>query len=195
MSRYRGPRIKVIKRLGELPGFTNKPFISKKTLKAEKAIIQGSQYSIRLQTKQKLRYHYGITEKKLIQYVQKAKKAKKSTGKILLQLLEMRLDNILYRANITTTIASARQLVNHGHIYINNKKIDIPSYSCKPGCKISFSDKLSKLNQIGSQKSQIPSHLFLNKDNSTIMVQNYLSDNEAGLKLNKLFVIEYYSRS
>ena len=192
MSRYRGPRSKIIKRLGNLPGFTNKLKFKKSLIKTENPSKQGSQYSIRLKTKQKLRYYYGITERKLIQYIQQAKRSKESTGKILLELLEMRLDNILYRANITSTIPAARQLINHGFVYINNKKVTIPSYLCKPHLIISFS-KEKKFKNL--KNLHTPTHLSLNVDDVTIKVNNLVNVNEIGLKINELFVIEYYSRS
>ena len=100
MARYRGPRVKIIRRLGELPGLTTKgpnrlyppgqhgPAASRQKL---------SQYRVRLQEKQKLRYNYGITERQLVNYVKKSRKGKGSSGKILLSLLEMRLDNIVFR--------------------------------------------------------------------------------------------------
>ena len=91
-----------------------------------------SDYLIRLKVKQRLRYNYGLTERQLIKYVKKAKKSKESTGQVLLQLLEMRLDNIVFRLGMSPTIMAARQLVNHGHICVNTKKVDIASYNCKP---------------------------------------------------------------
>ena len=84
MSRYKGPRLKIIRRLGDLPGFTSKTSKRQKMGSKKKS----SQYGVRLETKQKLRYHYGITEQKLIQYIQKARRLKGSTGKLLLQLLD-----------------------------------------------------------------------------------------------------------
>ena len=84
MSRYKGPRLKIIRRLGELPGLTRKKYI-RPIMNLKKKV---SQYGIRLETKQKLRYHYGITEQKLVRYVKKARNVKGSTGELLLQLLE-----------------------------------------------------------------------------------------------------------
>lgn len=84
MSRYKGPRLKIIKRLGELPGLTSKKLVSK-NIDSKKKL---SQYGIRLETKQKLRYHYGVTEKQLIRYIKKARNLKGSTGELLLQLLD-----------------------------------------------------------------------------------------------------------
>ncbi|KAI4980584.1 hypothetical protein ZWY2020_021069 [Hordeum vulgare] len=90
------------------------------------------QYRIRLQEKQKLRFHYGLTERQLLRYVHIAGKAKRSTGQVLLQLLEMRLDNILFRLGMASTIPWARQLVNHRHILVNGRIVNIPSFRCKP---------------------------------------------------------------
>ena len=84
MSRYKGPKLKIIRRLGNLPGLTRKDSIRQKVDSKKKS----SQYGIRLETKQKLRYHYGITEQQLIRYIQKARRLKGSTGKLLLQLLD-----------------------------------------------------------------------------------------------------------
>lgn len=107
-----------------------------------------SDYLIRLKVKQRLRYNYGITEKQLINYVRKAKRSKESTGQVLLQLLEMRLDNIVFRLNMAPTIVAARQLINHGHIRVNNKKVNIPSYMCKQQDVISVAMKSSSLKLV-----------------------------------------------
>ena len=142
MSRYRGPRLRIIRKLGELPGFTTKSS-ARQTPPGQHgtSVKKLSQYGIRLQEKQKLRFNYGITESQLIRYVRKARKIKGSTGEILLQLLEMRLDNIVFRLGIAPTIAAARQLIGHGHIIVNNEKVTIPSYQCKPKDSISVSKK------------------------------------------------------
>jgi len=105
-----------------------------------------SQYGIRLQEKQKLRFNYGITERQLIRYVRQARSAKNSTGEVLLQLLEMRLDNIVFRLGLAPTIPAARQLINHGHFLVNNKKVDIPSYQCKQNDKITVSNRKQSPN-------------------------------------------------
>ena len=107
-----------------------------------------SQYAIRLQEKQKLRFNYGLTESQLIKYVQIARKSKGATGEILLQLLEMRLDNVIFRLGITPTIASARQLISHGHIIVNGQKVNIPSYQCQIKDIISVSSKKNSRNLI-----------------------------------------------
>nr|AYD72518.1 30S ribosomal protein S4 [Dasycladus sp. HV04045] len=202
MSRYRGPRLRIIRRLGKLPGLSNKlptvkTFPGQHGAATEKK--KKSPYFIRLKEKQKLRYNYGLTEKQLVQYVKQAKKIKGSTGEILLQLLEMRLDNIIYRFGLAPTIVAARQLVSHGHILINDQKITIPSYQCKKKDIISIKNQknsqtlIAKYQESNKQRS-IPGHLSFNKENMVGAVNQIINRNEVGLSLNELFVIEYYSR-
>nr|YP_009992432.1 ribosomal protein S4 [Angiopteris yunnanensis]YP_010576344.1 ribosomal protein S4 [Angiopteris fokiensis]QNN90617.1 ribosomal protein S4 [Angiopteris yunnanensis]UZN43885.1 ribosomal protein S4 [Angiopteris fokiensis] len=204
MSRYRGPRLRLIRRLKDLPGLTNKTLKSKK---AQIAIDQSaskkiSQYCIRLEAKQRLRFNHGLTERQLLKYVRIAGKAKGSTGQVLLQLLEMRLDNILFRLGMSPTIPAARQLVNHRHILVNNRLVDIPSYRCKPKDIISVRDQtnsqiLVKKNLESLNKDQIPEHLTLSslEDNKPQgFVNRIVTRDSIGLDINELLVVEYYSR-
>ena len=147
MSRYRGPKIRIVRRLGELPGLTAKT-TTRETLPGQHKKVRGKQnnissYSIRLQEKQKLRYNYGLTEKQLFSYVKEARRLKGSTGSVLIQLLEMRLDNIVYRLGIGNTIPASRQIVNHGHIYVNGKKVTIPSFQCSPNDVIEVRNRVT----------------------------------------------------
>jgi small subunit ribosomal protein S4 len=141
MARYRGAKLRITRRLGDLPGLT-----SKKGKLTQRPGQHGStqkkltQYAIRLEEKQKLRFNYGISEKQLMNYIRQAKKIKGATGTILLQLLEMRLDNIIFRLGMAPTVASARQLVGHKHILVNNSCVSIPSYQCQPGDVIAIKD-------------------------------------------------------
>lgn len=141
MSRYRGPRLKIIRRLKTLPGLTSKRPKNRKDSMNRSSSRKISQYRIRLEEKQKLRFHYGLTERQLLKYVRIARRAKGSTGQVLLQLLEMCLDNILFRLGMAPTIPGARQLVNHGHIRVNDHMVDIPSYPCKPQDVITIRDQ------------------------------------------------------
>jgi small subunit ribosomal protein S4 len=202
MSRYTGPRLRIIRRLGKLPGLTTKS-TNRNSLPGQHAILQKqkkySQYAIRLQEKQKLRYNYGINEKQLIKYVRVAKKLKGSTGEILLQLLEMRLDNIIFRLGLAPTIVAARQYISHGHFLVNNKKINIPSYQCKINDIISISIKKKSKNLIQNnlnvQNSVVlPSHLNFDKDNFSAKVLGLSNRQSINLDLNELLIIEYYSR-
>lgn len=139
--KYRGPRVKIARKLGPLLGLTNK---LGKIKKKKQTITPGQRgknhkfflknkttYGLRLLEKQKLRYYYNITERQLIRYVKLAKKMKGATGTILMRLLNLRLDTIVFRLGIAPTIPAARQLINHGHIEVNKIKVDIPSYICK----------------------------------------------------------------
>lgn len=205
MVRYRGPRLRIIRRLGQLPGFTQKQ-TSRKTLPGQhtrsnsKRKNKLSQYGVRLQEKQKLRYHFGLTERQLMNYVKKARLLKGPTGEILLGLLEMRLDNILYRLGMAPTIPAARQLINHGHILVNEQKVDIASYPCKTKDVISIIDKKPIRDQVlqflkNLQKNfRVPSHLVLNREYFTGIIQDKPNPKARGLKVNELLIIEYYSR-
>nr|ADD29923.1 ribosomal protein S4 [Phoradendron leucarpum] len=200
MSRYRGPRFKKIRRLGALPGLTNKrprsgsdirnPFPSGK---------KRSHYRIRLEEKQKLRFHYCLTERQLLKYVRIAGKAKGASGRVLLQLLEMRLDNILFRLGMTSTISGARQLINHRHILVNERIVDIPSYRCKPQEIITArNEKKSQVliqNHVDSSShKELPKHLTLHPFQYKGFVNQIIDSQWVGLKINELLVVEYYSR-
>nr|YP_010268438.1 ribosomal protein S4 [Pseudocodon convolvulaceus]QTZ17914.1 ribosomal protein S4 [Pseudocodon vinciflorus]UIG86646.1 ribosomal protein S4 [Pseudocodon convolvulaceus] len=196
MSRYRGPYFKKIRRLGALPGLTQKSLIDESKKKKQ---LKKSQYRIRLEEKQKLRFHFGLTERQLLKYVRIAGKAKGPTGQVLLQLLEMRLDNILFRLGMARTIPGARQLVNHRHILVNGRIVDIPSYRCKPRDIITAKDEqkskaLIKNSLNSSLPKEVPNHLTLNPVQYKGLVNRIIDSNRVGLKINELLVVEYYSR-
>nr|YP_010943546.1 ribosomal protein S4 [Trachelospermum jasminoides]QGS64820.1 ribosomal protein S4 [Trachelospermum jasminoides]WLV27137.1 ribosomal protein S4 [Trachelospermum jasminoides] len=199
MSRYRGPRLKKIRRLGALPGLTNKRPRAGNDLRNQSRLGKKSQYRIRLEEKQKLRFHYGLTERQLLKYVRIAGKAKGSTGQVLLQLLEMRLDNILFRLGMASTIPAARQLVNHRHIFVNGHIVDIPSYRCKPRDIITAKDEqkskaLIQKSLDSSPHQELPSHLILQPFQYKGLVNQIIDSKWVGLKINELLVVEYYSR-
>lgn len=211
MARYRGPRLRIVRRLGELPGLTQKNCTRdfppgqhgpKKRGGAQKT--KESQYAVRLKEKQKLRFNYGISERQLISYVREARRRKGSTGEILLQLLEMRLDNIVFRLGFAPTIAAARQLISHGHILINNQRVNIPSYICKVNDSISvasnsqkFLKKLIETFINDHPKNTIfatAPHLDVNTDKFQAVVRDTVSRESVGLQINELLVVEFYSR-
>nr|YP_009240373.1 30S ribosomal protein S4 [Gymnochlora stellata]BAU62507.1 30S ribosomal protein S4 [Gymnochlora stellata] len=189
MARYRKSRVKIIRRLGKLPGFTTKTTkrVSNTNLK------RLSQYSLHLREKQKLRYNYGVTENELIKYVTLSRKRKGNTGSVLLELLEMRLDTIIYRSGITKTIVEARQLVNHGHVFVNNVKVTIPGYSCSISDKIIL--KTSLIEESQKELENNISHLLVNNNNNilTITITNNPNISILGFTINVLLVLEYYS--
>ena len=200
MSRYRGPRVRIIRRLGALPGLTNKtPQLKTNSINQSISNKKISQYRIRLEEKQKLRFHYGITERQLLNYVRIARKAKGSTGQVLLQLLEMRLDNVIFRLGMAPTIPGARQLVNHRHILVNDHIVNIPSYRCKPQDFITIKDRQKSQAIISknidfSQKYKVPNHLTFDSLKKKGLVNQILDNESIGLKINELLVVEYYSR-
>jgi small subunit ribosomal protein S4 len=201
MSRYRGPKLRIIRRIGKLPGLSSKT--SKKTGLPGQQLIsntkKSSQYSIRLKEKQKLRFNYGITERQLLNYVKKARKKKGSSGKILLSLLEMRLDNIIFRLGFAVSVVAARQLICHGHICVNNKLVNIPSFLCKPSYIITITNsntsKILILRNLNNFENLVlPQHLSFNKDNLEAKVLSFVNRKSISLVVNELLVVEYYSR-
>jgi small subunit ribosomal protein S4 len=196
MSRYRGPRLRIIRRLGDLPGFTSKT--TERTYPpgqhgAGKAGKKSSlsEYGIRLQEKQKLRFNYGLSERQLFSYVKEARRLPGATGAILLQLLEMRLDSIVFRLGLAPTIPSARQLITHGGIKINQKKVNIPSFQCKPKDVIELK---SKKALVENPSREVPSYLELDKENKKGTVLSIIAREEVGLTINELLIVEFYSR-
>ncbi|KAL5556365.1 hypothetical protein UlMin_038601 [Ulmus minor] len=165
MSRYRGPQFKKIRRLGALLGLTSKNPRTGNNLKNQSCRGKKSQYRIRLEEKQKLCFHYGLIKQQLLKYV-------------LLKLLEMHLDNILFRLGMTLTIPQARQLVNHRHILVNGGIVDILSYRCKPRDII----------------IELPKHLTLHPFQDKGLVNQIIDSKWVALKINELLVVEYYSR-
>jgi small subunit ribosomal protein S4 len=200
MARYSGAKLRITRRLGDLPGLTSK--IRKRVSRPGQHGATNkklTQYAIRLEEKQKIRFNYGISEKKLMNYIRQAKKIKGATGTVLLQLLEMRLDNLIFRLGLAPTIAAARQLVSHKHIYINKACVSIPSYQCKPGDILSVKDLATSKNLVKTYLespalSNIPQHLEFDKSTLSAKVLSIVDREWVALKLNELFVIEYYSR-
>jgi small subunit ribosomal protein S4 len=190
----------VTRRLGELPGLTRKS--AKRQYppgQHGQARKKRSEYAIRLEEKQKLRFNYGVSERQMLRYVRKARRAAGSTGQVLLQLLEMRLDNTVFRLGMAPTIPGARQLVNHGHVTVNGRVVDIPSYQCKAGDVIGVRDtdrsrKLVESNLQSPGLSYVPSHLEFDKNKLQAKVNGLVEREWVALDVNELLVVEYYSR-
>lgn len=204
MSKYRKPRLKLVRKLGQLPALTNKTSNKINTPGQHgqpkiKFLKKLSPYGLRLLEKQKIRFNYNINERQLVRYIKQAKKASGSTGEILLTLLEMRLDNTIYRLGMAPSILAARQLISHGHILVNKQKVNIASYSCKIKDIISVKNKecskklVNKL--IEKCETKIPDHLNFNKENLIGIVNGLINRDWVGLEINELLVVEYYSRN
>ena len=204
MSRYKGPKLRIRRRLGELPGLTTKKSnkINRPGKDGNSNADQGkklTEYGLRLEEKQKLKFNYGLTENQLYRCVKEARRRQGITGLILFQLLEMRLDTICFNLGFGNTIAHARQLVNHGHITVNGKVVNIPSFQVQINDIISVKEKSSSKNLIEDNiktkgAKNIPSHLKFDTFKLEAKVLDYCTRNEILLQLDELLVIEYYSR-
>jgi small subunit ribosomal protein S4 len=204
MSRYLGPKLKISRRLGILPGLT-----TKKSKKINRPGKDGNanadtgkkltEYGVRLEEKQKLKFNYGLTENQLYRYVKEARRRQGVTGLILLQLLEMRLDTICYTLGYAKSIAQARQLVTHGHVTVNKKSVNIPSFQCRLNDVIGIKEKSSSKTLIetnikNNQISNIPSHIKFDNSKLEAKILDYCDRDDLALQLNELLVIEHYSR-
>ena len=204
MSRYRGPKLRITRKLGVLPGLTTKK--SKKINRPGKdgnanadTSKKLTEYGVRLEEKQKLKFNYGLTESQLFRYVKEARRRQGVTGLILLQLLEMRLDTLCFTLGFAKSIAQARQLVNHGHITINKKVVSIPSFQCRLNDVIGVKEKNISKNLIENnrktiQVSEIPANLKFNSSKLEATVLDYCDRYDVALQLDELLVIEHYSR-
>lgn len=204
MSRYRGPKLKISRRLGILPGLTTKR--SKKINRPGKdgntnadTSKKLTEYGVRLEEKQKLKFNYGLTETQLYRYIKEARRRQGVTGLILLQLLEMRLDTICFTLGYAKSIAQARQLVNHGHITVNKKVVNIPSFQCRLNDIIGVKDKNSSKTLVennikNSQVTNLSSHLKFDSSKVEAKILDYCDRNDIALPLDELLVIEHYSR-
>ena len=135
----------------------------------------------------------------MLKYVRIAGKAKGSTGQVLLQLLEMRLDNILFRLGMASTIPQARQLINHRHVLVNGRIVDIPSYRCKPQDIITAKEEERSRTLIQNYldlapREKLPNHLTLHALQYKGLINQIIDNKWIGVKINELLVVEYYSR-
>jgi len=210
MARYRGAVCKLCRREGVklfLKGdrcYSNKCSIEKgaslpgkdaKTARVKKL----STYGIRLREKQKLRKYYGLLERQFKNYFQKAERKKGITGENLLELLERRLDNIVYRFGLTKSRAQARQLILHSHILVNEKKVNIPSYQVNINDVIEVREKDKNITDIkeikeGKIEINIPSWLEFDANTLKGKIIKFPSKEELNLPVEEKLVVEYYSR-
>lgn len=155
-----------------------------------------SEYGQQLRAKQKTKRLYGVLEKQFRRYYQKAIKAREATGEVLLQLLESRLDNVVFRLGLAPSRSVARQLVNHGHVYINNKRVDIVSYQVKPGELIRLDDKAMKTPQVKKNWAERAKNLpkWLQRRGPIGKITRLPKRDEVESDIDDRLIIEYYSR-
>lgn len=145
MAKMRGPRFKMCRRLG-LNVIGHPKAMNRAVKGSSRADKKLSEYGIRLLEKQRLRAYYGVLEKQFCRYVEKAFKSKELPGEALIQMLESRLDNMVYRMGFAPSIRAARQMVNHGHFLVNGKKVNIPSYQLSVGDEVVLREKSRNTN-------------------------------------------------
>ncbi|AHB36707.1 30S ribosomal protein S4 [Spiroplasma apis] len=202
MSRYTGSIFKKSRRYGFSILETGKEFSKGKKRATAPGQHGGrrtklSGYGQQMQEKQKVKFMYGLTERQFRNTYAKAKKISGITGTNFLQMLESRLDNIVYRMGLSLTRQGARQLVTHGHILVNNKKLDIPSYIVKPGEIISLKDKMQKNDKIVEALASNVATVDFVKFDKTKMSGTFVrlpERNELNQEINESLIVEWYNR-
>ena len=201
MARYTGPMYKKSRRLGFSVLESGKELSKKPYAPGEHGQDRRrgklSNYGIQLQEKQKVRLMYGLNEKQFRKTFDNAGKMKGVHGENLLKLLESRLDNLVYRIGFSTTRRGARQLVNHGHITVNGKRVNIPSYQVKPGDVISLMDNDKELAIVKSSLEALHTRVeFINYDDKK-MEATYVrmpERSELNADIDEALIVEYYNR-
>lgn len=202
MSRYTGPTTRINRRFSQAIFAPTKAFERKPHPPGQhgpRLRRKLSEYAIGLNEKQKLRFMYGMTEKQFRLTFEKAKNTRGVTGEIFLQMLETRLDSVIYRLGLAKSRAAARQFVAHGHIAVNGKKTDIPSFIVKEGDEIevrerSSSRQLATRCMEESQSRTVPEWLTLNADALKATMNRLPSEDETEDTINVQLIVEYYSR-
>ena len=203
MARYSGPRLKVCRSLGViLPGLTTKATLERPFPPGQHGMRRRgkvSDYKLRLVEKQKLRYHFGLLEAQFRRYVAKASRLRGPTGQNLVMLLESRLDNIVWRLGLAPTIPAARQLVVHGHIHVDGKRVDRPSFQVHTGQEVSVSTKsLTKpfiQEALANSASRVrPSYLEFDPAKATGKMVTAPMREDLPFEVNTQAVVEYYSQ-
>lgn len=159
--------------------------------------IKMTNYGLQLREKQRIRFMYGVNERQFYNTYKKASKMKGVAGHNFLFLLESRLDNVVYRMGFASTRRQARQFVNHGHFLIDGKKVDIPSYSVKPGQVIEVKEKsknLSFINEALDSRFSTAAFVDVNKEAKKGTYVRFPERSELNAEVNELLVVEYYNR-
>lgn len=199
MARYTGPRWKLSRRLGISLTGTGKelkrPYPPGQHGPTQRKKL--SEYGLQLQEKQKLRLMYGLNEKQFRNLFKKAGKMKGVHGVNFMILLESRLDNLVYRLGFARTRPQARQLVVHGHITVNGKKVDRPSYLVQIGDEISLREKSKKLQIVQEaleDRDYLPEYLSFDEENLSGTYLRYPERSELPSEINESLIVEFYSR-
>jgi len=208
MARYRGPREKLERRLGVDLGLKGERRLAGKSALEKRPYAPGqhgqrrakvSEYGTQLREKQKAKFMYGVSEKQFRALFKEASRKDGNTGELLIQLLEQRLDNVVYRLGFATTRAFARQLVNHGHILVDGKRVDIPSFRVKVGQKIEIREKSKANTQIArsielTNQTGIVEWVDVDKEKLSGIFTRIPEREEVKIPVEERFIVELYSK-
>lgn len=202
MARYTGPRTRRSRRVGQLLDENKAKYYDRRPYppgEHGRRRIRETDYLIQLREKQKMRQIYGVLEKQFRRYYREAARSKGITGDTLLQFLECRLDNVVYRAGLARTRPQARQLVNHGHFRVNNRKVDIPSYRVRAGDVVTVKDRSrdsivirQALDTLGERAA--PGWLEVTPEDRLITVLDVPARSQIDTEVQEQLVVELYSK-
>ncbi|MEQ8771015.1 MAG: 30S ribosomal protein S4 [Phycisphaerales bacterium] len=198
MANYTGPKVRLSRRVGapiaDLPKHTSKRQLNPPGMHGYRG-RRLRDYGVRLQEKQKLRYHYNVMEKQFARTVDEAKRLPGNSGDLLLQLLERRLDNVVRRMGIARSIWAARQMVAHGHVLVNGRKTDRPSFQVKVGDAITIKEKTQKLareNMESLAGHEVPGWIDFNPSELSAKVAALPTTDQVPFDVNTNLIIEFY---
>lgn len=202
MARYTGPRTRRSRRVGQLLDDNKAKYYDRRPYppgEHGRRRIRETDYLIQMREKQKMRQIYGVLEKQFRRYYREAARSKGITGDTLLQFLECRLDNVVYRAGFARTRPQARQMVNHGHFRVNGRKVDIPSYRVRAGDVVAVKDRSrdsivirQALDTLGERIT--PGWLEVNPDDRQITVSQIPNRSQIDTEVQEQLVVELYSK-
>ncbi len=202
MARYTGPRVRISRRFG-VPIFGPSKYLERRNygpgVHGPKSRRKHTEYGLGLLEKQKLRYYYGLMERQFRNVYERALQRRGVTGEQMLQILETRLDNVVYHLGFANTRAAARQMVSHGHVRVNGRKVNIPSYALKVNQVITVKDhsvsrQLATKNLESATSRAVPDWLSLSREEFKGVVMRIPTRDEIQPIANEQAVVEFYSR-
>ena len=206
MSRYTGPRARISRRLGtnifgtrgETIALDKRPYPPGEHGRTRRRSNNQSEYLVQLQEKQKARFSYGLTEKQFRRIYEEANRREGVTGENMLRFLELRLDNVVYRAGLAATLPQARQMVNHGHLDVNGRRVDIPSFRVRKGDVISLRPKARDMVvvrwNIDVLDRQAPAWLAVGGDGFEVTVNEIPVREQIDIPVREHLIVELYSK-
>ncbi len=201
MARYTGPKCKACRRARTQLCQSKRCAVDRRPYppgEHGRGRVRESDYQVQLREKQKLRTMYGVLEKQFRRYYEESARRPGITGEYLLQMLEQRLDNVVWRSGLAATRPQARQLVNHGHFRVNGKKVDIPSYQVRPGDVVSIKDRSKDLiviqHSVDTQDRLVPDWMSVNAEERKITINDRPRRDQIDTDINEQLIVELYSK-